>query len=236
MALQTVDFELIKKAQTGDQEALALAMERHTPLVMMLVNKYQVKTFDREDIVSVANIGLLKAIKQFDFTHEVQFSTYAVPLILGEIKRFFREDGAIKVSRQYKELYNKIVKAEKALAETLQRPITLEDVEHYLGVSYEELIIAYDAHFYPTSLSSPLDTENLTLEDTLGVYETTELMDKVDLYDAIERLDPKEKLFVQLRFFEGKKQEELALRFCCSQVQMSRLEKKIIAKLKTMLV
>lgn len=236
MATLPIDYELLKKAQQGDQEALDEAIKKHTPLVISLCSRYQNSTTDKEDLFSVGMMGLLKAIQQFDFSYEVKFSTYAVPLILGEIKRFFRDDGVIKVSRQFKELYIRIQKAENELAVSLQRSITIDDIVQYLNEDKEDILMAIESHFYPTSLSTPLDDEHLTIEDTIGIDDVKDDLERIDLEEALKKLNQKEQLFIRLRYYNGLTQSEVAKRFYVSQVQVSRLEKKILAKLKEMLI
>ena len=236
MTLQTVDYEVLRKARAGNRTALEEAVNQHKPLVMSLCSKYQIHTCDREDLISVGMLGLLKAIQQFDESYQVQFSTYAVPLILGEIKRFFRDDGAIKVSRQYKELYIRIQKAERELEAQYQRSITIEDLVSYLKEPREDILMSMESHYYPTSLSPPIDEDNLTLQDTLGEDDVQKELEQMDLRDALSKLPPKDQLLIQLRFFEGVKQSDCAARFFVSQVQISRWEKKILAKLREILV
>ncbi len=236
MTLQTADYELLSRAKEGDQAALEQAINQHKPLVISLVQRYQTSAGDREDLLSVGMMGLLKAIRQFDPSYQVQFSTYAVPLILGEIKRYFRDDGVIKVSRQFKELHMKIEKAERELEHQLQRSVTIEDLVQYLHVPREDILMAIESHFYPTSLSTPLDDDNLLLQDTIGENDVQMELDRMDLKDALEKLPPKDRLLIQLRFFEGLKQSDCAARFFVSQVQISRWEKKILAKLKELLI
>lgn len=230
------DYEDLKKAQEGDKDALERTVKKHQALVVSLCKRYDHSCSSLEDLISVGNIGLLRAIQQFDFSYQVQFSTYAVPLILGEIKRFFRDDGAIKVSRMYKELYLKIEKERRKWEEEHEEPISLEWLEKQLGVHKEDLLMAMESHYYPTSLSSPLDDERLSLEDTLGENDVESALEKMDLEDALEKLDKKEQLLIRLRYFENKNQSECALRFSVSQVQISRMEKKILEKLKQLLV
>ncbi len=236
MNTKKTNYELIVKAQNGDNEALMEVYEKNKPLVVALLNRYQYNATDKEDLLSVGMLGLLKAIKQFDVTYDVEFSTYAVPLILGEIKRYFRDDGALKVSRQFKELYIKITRAEREFEELYQKSASLEDLAAILNENKENILMAIESHYYPSYLSKPLDEDNLTLGDTLGEDDVIVALEKMDLYDALEKLDPKEKLLIKLRYFEGLKQNDVAERFFISQVQVSRLEKKILEKLKTMLV
>ncbi|CDD92133.1 rNA polymerase sigma factor [Coprobacillus sp. CAG:826] len=236
MATSNVDYDLLKRAKDGDKQALDEACKIHTPLVISLCSRYQSGMVDKEDLVSVGMLGLLKAIQQFDENFGVQFSTYAVPLILGEIKRFFRDDGVIKVSRQYKELYLKIQKKEKELEMKLERAVTIDDLAKELDVPREDIHMAIESHYYPTSLSTPMDDDHFVFEDTLGENDVIEELDKMDLLEALKKLDPKEQLLIKMRYFDEMKQQECAERFFVSQVQISRMEKKILEKLKRMLV
>lgn len=236
MALKLDEIALFKKAQTGDEESLNLIISSNMRLVYKLVHRYKSKVVEKEELISCGMMGLLKAIQQFDFSYETQFSTYAVPLILGEIRRFFRDDGAIRVSRSIKELYLKVEKAREELESSLNRPVKLDEIANHLEVSYEDVITALDAHYYPTSLETPLDEDNLTLSDTLGIEETNKQMEYMDLENAMKLLEPKEQLFIRMRFFEDLKQAEIAERLFISQVQVSRLEKKILEKLRANLV
>lgn len=236
MKEKIADYELIIKAKEGDQRALEEAVLKHKPLVVSILKRYHYSACDKEDLLSVGMMGLLKAIKQFDPKYKVQFSTYAVPLILGEIKRYFRDDGAIKVSRQFKELYLKIERVKKEFEDKNFKTINLEDLQNELHESKEDILMAIESHYYPTSLSKPLDEDNLTLIDTIGEDDVINSIDKMDLYDALDKLDEKERLLIELRFFEGMKQNDVAKRFFVSQVQISRWEKKILEKLKAMLI
>lgn len=228
-------ISLFKKAKNGDQDAFDELVSNNMLLVYKLAHRYKSKYVDFEDLISTGTIGLLKAIKQFDLSYNVEFSTYAVPLILGEIRRFFRDDGIIKISRNTKDLAKKIEEARIMFENKNHREAKLEEISEILQVSVEDIIMAYDANNYPLSLDAPLDEDNMTLKDVLGTNETIDELTRIDLEDAINKLDKKDQLFIRLRFFEEMKQADLAVRFSCSQVQISRREKKILEKLKELM-
>lgn len=227
--------ELFKRAQVGDEEALNILVKNNMRLVYNLSKKYRNCMIEFDDLVSFGTMGLLKAIQQFDVDYGTQFSTYAVPLILGEIKRYFRDDGAIKVARSMKELYFAIEKERINYEKEHENSPTLEYIADKLAVSYEEIVMALEAHLYPTSLETPLDEDNLILLDTIGFEEKEDILTNLDLQSAIESLKKKEQLFVKMRYFDGMKQTEIAERLFVSQVQISRLEKKVLQKLKQFL-
>ena len=230
------NLDLIKKAQDGDHEALEKAITQNQLLIYSLLKRYHYAKEDQEDLLQVANIGLIKAIQNFDFSYDVSFSTYAVPLILGEIKRYFREKQAVHVSRSTKELYQAIVKAQEELEKNFLRNVTLSDISEYLNVSIEDIVFAYESQYKPCSLDSTLsDEEDITLIDTIK-DRTSDFTDNLEIKMAIEKLEPKERLFIELRFYQGLKQSEIAERLFVSQVQVSRIEKKIIDKLREILI
>ena len=220
MVVKNETFSLIKKAQENDQEAFEKVVNDNMLLVYKLAHRYKSKYTDFEDLISTGTIGLMKAIKQFDTSFNVEFSTYAVPLILGEIRRFFRDDGIIKISRGTKDLAKRIEEAR------------IEDIAALLEVGVEDIIMALDANNYPLSLDAPIDEDNMTLKDVIGTSDNIDYLTSIDLEDAIKKLSKIDQIFVRLRFFDEMKQADLAKRFSCSQVQISRWEKKVLKKLK----
>lgn len=226
---------LICKAQSGDNSALEKLVKDNINLVYKLANRYKNTFSDYDDIVSFGTIGLISAIKQFNVSYDTEFSTYAVPLILGEIKRYFRDDGALRVSRSLKELYINIEKIKRKYEEdnNYESP-SIEFISNELNVSKEDIIMALESHNYPTSLESPID-EDCVLYDVVGEEENERIIDNLDLEKAIMSLNKKEQLFIKLRFFDEMKQAEIAKRLFVSQVQVSRMEKKIIEKLKQLM-
>ncbi|MCH5180710.1 MAG: sigma-70 family RNA polymerase sigma factor [Erysipelotrichales bacterium] len=227
---------LIEKAQNGDQEVFEKLVNDNMLLVYKLAHRYKSKYVEFDDLISTGTIGLMKAIKQFDTSFNVEFSTYAVPLILGEIRKYFRDDGIVKISRGTKDLAKRIEDVRMEIEMTEHREARLEEIASRLEVGVEDIIVALDANNYPLSLDAPLDEDNMTLKDVIA-SEDSEFDDlsKIDLENAIKKLDKKDQLFIKLRFFDEMKQTDLAIRFSCSQVQISRREKRILEKLKELM-
>lgn len=237
MVYATVD--LLQKAQSGDEEAKSKLVEDNFGLVWSLVHRFKNSRYDNEDLFQIGCMGLVKAINNFDFSYNVQFSTYAVPIILGEIKRFFRDDGCIKVSRSIKELNLKIQKEKEKYWNLHNEEISIETLANLLSVSNEDIVIALDSSSYPTSLSEPIfekDGSSINLEDSISVDQHELEINKLTLEDEIAKLDKRERLILELRYNLDLNQEEIAKRLGISQVQVSRLEKKIIDKLRKQLV
>ena len=232
-------LDLIVLAQQGDEKAKATIVEENVGLVWSIVHRFKNTLYDKEDLFQIGCIGLMKAINHFDTQYEVQFSTYAVPIIMGEIKRYFRDDGSIKVSRSLKELHLKVVKAKDMLQAQNGSDPTLEEVAVYLKEDVQNVILAQEASYYPTSLSEPIyekDGSSICMEERLEDHSRTHWFDKLALEMEIDKLSNKEKLIIQMRYYLDFNQEAVAKRLGISQVQVSRLEKKIIQKLKTRLV
>lgn len=229
-------LEYIKNAQGGDDEAARVIMERNEPLVRSIVKKYTGRGAEYDDLFQIGSIGLLKAIRNYDETYGVRFSTYAVPMIIGEIKRFLRDDGIIKISRSLKETTTKAFYAEDKLRKALGRDPTLNEVANELGVAAEELVFAMDSSracisideaMYDDPSSENMGERTLTKED-----EGCDMVDRVMLRELITELEPRERQIVFLRYFKDKTQTEIAELIGVSQVQISRLETSILRKLR----
>lgn len=226
---------LIKRAQNGEQEAKDLLVQNNLSLVWSIIHRFNNLTYDKEDIFQIGCIGLIKAIQKFDLNYQVQFSTYAVPIILGEIKRHFRDDGAIKVSRSLKELNSKIAQISEQFLIEHQRNITINELSQILQLPVHEIVLAMDSKYYPTSLSEPIyekDGSSICVEDRIEDVQHFSVVDKITLQEELKKLSKKEQLLIQLRYYDELNQEEIAKIFHVSQVQISRMEKKIIEKLK----
>ena len=226
---------LISKAQQGDKEAKDSLVMNNLSLVWSIVHRFNTPLYDKEDIFQIGCIGLIKAINKFDLNYDVQFSTYAVPIIIGEIKRYFRDDGAIKVSRSLKELNVKINQISEKYLSEYQRPITINELSNILKVPTSEIVLAMDSKYYPTSLSEPIyekDGSTICIEDRIEDVSNYSFIDKITLQESIKKLDKKEQLLIQLRYYKDMNQDQIAKVFNVSQVQISRMEKKIIEKLK----
>lgn len=229
-------IELIEKAQSGDERAKELVVNQNLGLVWSIVHRFKNNYYDKEDLFQIGCIGLMKAINNFDINYGVQFSTYAVPIIMGEIKRYFRDDGTIKVSRSLKELNLKINKVKELLTNETGRDPTVEDIAKYLDIDVQDVVEAIDSSYYPTSLSEPIyekDGSSISMEERVEDKHNKMWFEKIALRMEIDKLDEKEKLILYLRYQLDFNQDKVAKRLNISQVQVSRLEKKIIAKLRS---
>lgn len=237
MVLTKVDtLELIKRYKQGEKELLDLIIKENQGLAYSLVNRYKVtKKEEKEDLNQVAIIGLLKAIENFDFSYEVNFSTYAVPIILGEIKKHFRESSLLKISRNLKDIYYQIEKEKNLYLKEYGKEISIDELEKTLGVNRYDLVLAMESNITPLSLEKEYNNDKdsgFSLEDMLTDNKENKLIDYVTLNDAINKLSQKEKLLINLRFYNDFSQKEVAQKFNVSQVQISRIEKYVIEKLK----
>lgn len=226
--------ELIKQSQQGDKAAREKLVEKNVRLVWSVVQRFLNRGYDPEDLFQIGSIGLIKAIDKFDLTYDVRFSTYAVPMIIGEIQRFIRDDGTIKVSRTMKELGNKVKRVKEELTKRLNRAPTISEVAKELDTSPEEVVQALEAARNPYSIHETVyenGGEPITLLDQIA-DENMEWFDKLSLEEAIESLTEREKLIIYLRYFKDQTQAEVASRLGVSQVQISRLEKKILEEMK----
>lgn len=227
--------QLIKKSQAGNQESRNEIVERNMRLVWSVVQRFLNRGYDPDDLFQIGCIGLLKSVDKFDLSYDVKFSTYAVPMIIGEIQRFIRDDGTIKVSRSLKETGNKIRRAKDELSKTFGRVPTIQEVSDYLQIPVEEILLAQEAVMAPTSIHETVyenDGDPITLLDQISDNSESKWFDKIALKEAIEELDEREKLIVYLRYYKDQTQSEVAARLGISQVQVSRLEKKILKQMK----
>ena len=228
-------IELIEQAHRGDDRAKELVVSQNLGLVWSIVHRFKNNYYDKEDLFQIGCIGLMKAVNNFDTNYGVQFSTYAVPIIMGEIKRYFRDDGTIKVSRSLKELNLKINKARELLTNQTGQDPTVEQIAAYLDVDVQDVVEAIDSSYYPTSLSEPIyekDGSSISMEERIENKHNKMWFEKIALEMEIDKLDEKEKLILYMRYQLDFNQERVAQRLNISQVQVSRLEKKIIRRLK----
>ena len=230
------DFkDVIIKAQNKDEKAKELLVKENLSLVWSLVHRFNSMMYEKEELFQIGCVGLIKAIDKFDVSYDVAFSTYAVPIILGEIKRHFRDDGAIKVSRSIKELNQKITKISDEYLIKNNKEISIEELADTLNVSKSDIVLAIDSKYYPTSLNEVIyekDGSVITVEERLVEKESYSLIDKITLYEEIKKLTEKERKLIKMRYYLDMNQDQIAKEFNVSQVQISRLEKKIIEKLK----
>ncbi|WLR49648.1 RNA polymerase sporulation sigma factor SigF [Bacillus tianshenii] len=225
---------LIKRSQSGDQAARDLIVERNMRLVWSVVQRFLNRGYEADDLFQIGCIGLLKSVDKFDLSYDVKFSTYAVPMIIGEIQRFIRDDGTVKVSRSLKETGNKIRRKKDELSKILGRAPTITEIAEALEISIEDVVMAQEASRAPSSIHETVyenDGDPITLLDQIA-DEDSKWFDKIALEEAIRSLDERERLIVYMRYYKDKTQSEVAERLGISQVQVSRLEKKILHYMK----
>lgn len=226
---------LLKRAKEGDSPAKEALLIHNTPLLKSIIKRFYNKGVEYDDLFQLASMGFIKAIKNFDFSFNVKFSTYAVPMIMGEIKRFLRDDGYIKVSRSLKVLYNKIYKYAETCRKAGKEP-TLEEIANNLSVSMEDIVLAMECVKMPVSLFEKSEEGNersLNLIDKLIINDSTDdNVEKIVLKNILSELATREKKIIMLRYFRDMTQGEVAKILGVSQVQVSRLESKILEKIK----
>ncbi|MGG2014218.1 RNA polymerase sporulation sigma factor SigF [Bacillus sp. S10(2024)] len=227
--------ELIKRSQQGDQGARDLIIQNNMRLVWSVVQRFLNRGYEPEDLFQIGCIGLLKSVDKFDLSFDVKFSTYAVPMIIGEIQRFLRDDGTVKVSRSLKETGNKIRKMKDELSKEYGRAPTITEIAEALQLTPEEVVMAQEASRTPSSIHETVyenDGDPITILDQIADRSETKWFDKIALKEAIRELDERERLIVYLRYYKDQTQSEVADRLGISQVQVSRLEKKILKQMK----
>lgn len=228
-------FALLEAAQGGDEEAGEQILRENAGLIWSVVRRYYGRGVDTEDLYQLGCIGFLKAVKGFDLTYGTQFSTYAVPKIAGEIRRFLRDDGAVKVSRVLRERAQSIYSARERLRVRYGREPSLSELAEELGQSVEELAEAELAAAPPDSFQQELG-EGLTLETVLGTESPEDgLIERITLRAAVDALPERERMTILLRFFKALTQEQTARVLGVSQVQVSRLERRALQRLHAML-
>ncbi|OUM97032.1 MAG: RNA polymerase sigma-F factor [Thermobacillus sp. ZCTH02-B1] len=226
---------LIALSQSGDADARDKLVQANIRLVWSVVQRFLNRGYEPEDLFQIGCIGLLKSVDKFDLSYDVKFSTYAVPMIIGEIQRFLRDDGTVKVSRSLKELANRVRKTKDELSKGLGRQPTVGEIAERLGISPEEVVFAQEASKPPASIHETVfenDGDPITLMDQIADESGERWFDRLALSEAIETLSEREKLIVYLRYFRDQTQSEVASRLGISQVQVSRLEKKILQTIK----
>ncbi|MFS8631175.1 MAG: RNA polymerase sporulation sigma factor SigF, partial [Bacillales bacterium] len=210
-------------------------VQKNMRLVWSVVQRFLNRGYEADDLFQIGCIGLLKSVDKFDLSYDVKFSTYAVPMIIGEIQRFIRDDGTVKVSRSLKELNNKIRKAKDELSKELGRMPTIHELGEFLDIDPEEIILAQDANRNPASIHETVyenDGDPITLLDQIDDGNEGKWFEQIALKEAIAGLDERERLIVYLRYYKDQTQSEVAERLGISQVQVSRLEKKILLRMK----
>ncbi|AUN15575.1 RNA polymerase sigma-F factor [[Clostridium] sordellii] len=232
-------LNLIHLVQNGDEKAKEILIESNLGLVRSVVSKFLNIGYERDDLFQLGSIGLIKAIYKFDPKFNVKFSTYAVPMILGEIKRYLRDDGMIKVSRSLKQIAIKAKMQTEILTKKLGREPTIEELSKEVGVDKEDLVMALESNFSVEYLHGVIHEEEgspICLIDKIslkGENEEEKVIDNLLLKEVLGKLDKRERQIIMLRYFEDKTQSEIGEMLNISQVQVSRIEKKVLSKLKT---
>ena len=228
---------LIKKSHEGDKEARAQLVEENAGLVWCIVKRFYNRGAEAEDLFQIGNIGLLKAIDKFDLSYEVKFSTYAVPMTIGEIRRFLRDNNAIRISRSVRDLAYRSLQAREELIAIKEGEPTVEEIAQRLGEKKEAVLHAMDAIVEPISLYEPVYNDNgdaLYLMDQLSDTSSGDegWLENIVLKEALNQLSERERKIIQLRFYRNKTQMEIASEIGISQAQVSRLEKAALEKMR----
>ncbi len=230
---------LLRQAQNGDLDARSRVYEANIGLVYMVLERFKSSSYEYEDLFQIGSIGLLKAIDKFDFSYNVRFSTYAVPMIIGEIKKFLRDDGIVKVQRGLKETYSKIRWAQDKLRGSLGRDPVISEIASLLEIDKEEVVMAMEACQSPAYMQEVVpgeEKEQLSLIDKLANDEgNVQMLEQMALREALSKLDDREREVILRRFFKDETQALIAEDLGVSQVQVSRIEKAALIKLKGIL-
>ena len=229
--------ELIRQAKEGKKKAQAILVEENTGLIWSVVKRFQGRGYDKEDLFQIGSIGLLKCIDNFDLERKVKFSTYAVPLIMGEIKRFLRDDGLVKVSRSLKEASYKIKREKEHYEKLYNREPTLKEIAATLDMDESDILMAMESGQDVCSLHQVIyqnEGDEIHLEDKLeqqsDLIEQT--VDNIYIQELLQKLNEQERKLIELRYFQNQTQAVIAGIMGISQVQVSRMEKKILEKLR----
>jgi len=229
--------ELLKRTKHGDRAAREELIAGNLRLVLSVIQKFTGRGENVDDLFQVGCIGLIKAIDNFDISQPVRFSTYGVPMIAGEIRRYLRDNSTIRVSRSMRDTAYKVLQAKEKLTAENQKEPSIEEIAKYLDIKREEVVFSMDAISDPVSLNEPVYTdagESLCVMDQVGDTKNTDenWLEQIALSEAIERLSSREKNILALRFYDGKTQMEVASEVGISQAQVSRLEKNAISQIK----
>uniref|UniRef100_UPI0040567524 sigma-70 family RNA polymerase sigma factor n=1 Tax=Agathobacter sp. TaxID=2021311 RepID=UPI0040567524 len=228
----------IQKAQSGDKTERDAFITENVGLVYMVLKRFKNRGYDAEDLFQIGVIGLMKAVDKFDTSTEFSFSTYAVPMIIGEIRRFLRDDGILHISRKIKDDGAKVAAAKERISKTCQGEPTMERIMEETGLTYEEVLVAIEAGADVESIYKPIGNGTkehiMVLADQLMDTRAreTDLINKITVNQLLESLEEKERRLIELRYMEGKTQSESAKVLGMNQVAVSRLEKKILLYLR----
>lgn len=231
--------ELFVKIKDGDNEAREKFIQGNLRLVLSVIQRFNGRGESVDDLFQVGCVGLIKAIDNFDTTLNVQFSTYAVPMIIGEIRRYLRDNNPIRVSRSIRDLAYKALQAKEKLSKLNQKEPTVEEISKELGIPKEEIVVSLDAIQDPVSLQEPVyndGAESIYVMDQVKDMKNTDELwaENITITEAMKKLNDREKVIVNKRFFDGRTQMEVAEEIGISQAQVSRLEKSAIERIKKM--
>jgi len=229
--------ELLRRTKEGDQEARQELISGNLRLVLSVIQKFLSRGENVDDLFQVGCIGLIKAIDNFDISQNVRFSTYGVPMIIGEIRRYLRDNSPIRVSRSMRDLAYKVLQVKERLMGERQREPTVDEIAKALDIRREDVVFALDAIMDPVSLHEPVYTDGgdaICVMDQVGDTKNTDesWLEQIALNEAISRLSQRERHILALRFYDGKTQMEVASEIGISQAQVSRLEKNAIGQIK----
>jgi RNA polymerase sporulation-specific sigma factor len=229
--------ELIRKIKEGDTQARETYIKGNLRLVLSIIQRFSSSNENVDDLFQIGCIGLMKAIDNFDLTQGVRFSTYAVPMIIGEIRRYLRDNNSIRVSRSLRDIAYKAIYARDMLQKSMDREPTIEEIAKESGIPREDILNALDAIQVPMSLYEPVYSDSgdtLFLMDQVSDKKNKEenWIEELSIKEAMEKLTPREQNIIELRFFEGKTQMEVAEEIHISQAQVSRLEKTALKNMK----
>lgn len=231
--------ELLKKIKQGDLEARTKFINGNLRLVLSVIRKFFSKGENADDLFQIGCVGLIKAIDNFDLEQNVQFSTYAVPMIMGEVRRYLRDNSSLRVSRSVRELAYKIIAEKERFIREKEREPSLDELSKILGASKEDLVLSLDSIQIPLSLQEPINGTNvdsISVEDQISDKKNSDKYwaETISVIEAMRRLNEKEKDIINKRFFQGKTQIEVADEIGISQAQVSRLEKNAIMHIRRM--
>ena len=227
-------YECIRRAQEGDKQAKEQLIKENNGLIWSVVKRFSGRA-EQEDLYQIGAIGLLKCIEKFDFTYEVKFSTYAVPMIIGEIKRFLRDDGTIKVSRRIKELSFRIKQLQEESIKKGDKELTFSELAEKLETDTDEIILAIESARAVESLfikTGEQDSQTLLIDQLKASSENDILIENIALKEALNYLNRKERQIIIMRYYQDKTQTDIAKQLGISQVQVSRIEKKVLQSMK----
>ncbi len=229
--------ELLKAIKNGDEDAREEFINGNLRLVLSVIKRFYARGENADDLFQVGCVGLIKAIDNFDLSQNVQFSTYAVPMIIGEVKRYLRDNNTIRVSRSIRDLAYKILSEKERYTKENNREPTIEELAKEMNITKEEIVLSLDAVQSPISLQEPAgnnDLENIYIQDQIKDKKNSDeyWAETITIAEAMKKLKSKEKMIISKRFFEGRTQIEVANEIGISQAQVSRLEKNAIEHIK----